>query len=96
MNTLDTLLKNSLLALYADDESIVECLRLCDFSEINSKFKAELFQRINYDDFTKMNDILHSKEYIHYRECVDSAAYACTREIANLIAFAIEQKGDVH
>ena len=96
MNTLDTLLKNSLLALYADDESIVESLKLCDYTAVNSKFRAELFSRISEDEFFRMDIILRSPEYINYKMAIDSAACACTTQLADMIAFAMEDKGVKH
>ena len=96
MKTTDGILKNSLLALYADDEGIVESLKLCDYTAVNAKFKAELFSRISEDEFHRMDAVLRSPEYINYKMAIDSAACACTTQLADLIAFAMEQKGDVH
>ena len=96
MKTTDGILKNSLLALYADDEGIVESLKLCDYTAVNFKFAAELFNHISPDAFIKMDNILRSPEHLEYRNAIDRAACACTRELADLIALAMEQKGDVH
>lgn len=96
MKTTDGILKNSLLALYADDEGIVDSLKLCDYTAVNSRFKAELFQRISEDDFYRMDMILRSPEYLNYKMAIDSAACACTRELADLIALAMEDGGVRH
>lgn len=96
MKTTDGILKNSLLALYADDEGIVESLKLCDFTQIDAKFRAELFQRIDEDSFFVMDNILRSQNYLNYKMAIDSAACACTRELADLIALAMEDKGVEH
>ena len=96
MKTTDGILRNSLLALYADDEGIIESLKLCDYTAVNAKFKAELFQRISEDDFYRMDAVLRSPEYINYKMAIDSAACACTRELADLIALAMADKGVEH
>lgn len=96
MKTTDGILKNSLLALYADDEGIVESLKLCDYTAVNSKFRAELFNRISPEAFIKMDNILRSPEYLEYKLAIDQAACACTRELADLIALAMEDGGVRH
>lgn len=96
MKTTDGILKNSLLALYADDEGIVESLKLCDYTTVNSKFRAELFSRISEDEFFRMDAVLRSPEYINYKMAIDSAACACTTQLADLIALAMEGGGVRH
>ena len=96
MKTTDGILKNSLLALYADDEGIVESLKLCDYTAVNSKFRAELFSRISEDEFYRMDTVLRSPEYINYKMAIDSAACACTTQLADLIALAMEDGGVKH
>lgn len=96
MKTTDGILKNSLLALYADDEGIVESLKLCDFTQIDAKFRAELFQRISESDFYLMDSILRSQQYVDYKLAIDQSACAVTRELADLIALAMEDKGVEH
>jgi hypothetical protein len=96
MKTTDDILKNSLLALYADDEGIVESLKLCDYTAVNSKFRAELFQRIDEDSFFVMDTILRSQNYLNYKRAIDEAACACTTQLADLIALAMEDGGVKH
>lgn len=96
MKTTDGILKNSLLALYADDEGIVESLKLCDYTAVNAKFKAELFQRIDEDSFFVMDTILRSQNYLNYKRAIDEAVYACTTQLADLIALAMEEGGVRH
>jgi hypothetical protein len=93
---MDNILKNSLLALYADDQAICDCLRACDFSQINDKFRREIFCRISEEDFFRMDMILRSPEYINYKMAIDSAACACTTQLADLIALAMADKGVEH
>lgn len=95
-NTTDGILRNSLLALYADDESIIESLKLCDFSTIDVKFRAELFQRIDEKSFYLMDSILRSQEYAIYKRAIDEAACACTTQLAELIALVMEDGGVRH
>lgn len=96
MKTTDGILRNSLLALYADDEGIVESLKLCDYTAVNSKFRAELFSRISEDEFFRMDAVLRSAEYTNYKMAIDSAACACTSQLADLIALAMEDGGVKH
>lgn len=58
------LLRNSMLALYRDNDVIYDALLQCDWSKLNYKFQQELFLRISPDRFYAMDEIMHSDAYI--------------------------------
>lgn len=93
---MEHILKNTLMALYADTPEIIYALQKCDFTKLNTKFKSEMFSRISKEEFEYIDNILHSDSYIKYRDAVDGAALACTQELANLISFVVENEGNLH
>lgn len=90
---MDTLLLETLLALYHDCPEITEALKKLDFSKVNYKFQQELFLRIEPIEFYKMDAIVHSDEYRVYRDAIDRACLACTQELSSLLNFVIESGG---
>lgn len=90
------ILRNTLLALYADCPEIIQALQKCDFTKLNRKFTEEVFSRISKEEFEYIDGILHSDAYMRYKDAVDGAAMAMTNELANLISFVVEDGGSVH
>ena len=93
---MEHILKNTLMALYADTPEIIYALQKCDFTKLNTKFKSEMFSRISKEEFEYIDNILHSDAYMRYKESVDQSAMAMTQELANLISFVIENEGNLH
>jgi len=94
---MNNILKDTMLALYSDDEQIYEALQLVDWTEIDCKFRREIFSRIDEQSFHIMDSILHSDEYLAYKFALDSAAQACTIDLAQLIMLAVTNEGgNVH
>ena len=89
--SLDNLLKSTLLALYADCPEIVYALHQLDFSKVNRKFRENLFSYISEEDYYKMDEILHSDEYMRYRDAVDRASLAVTTDLAELMELTLAQ-----
>lgn len=91
--TLDTLLRNTLLSLYADSDEITDALLQCDFSKVNRSFRENLFARIDEEAYWHMDEILHSDEYVAYKNAIDLASLAITDELADLIEFVVQEGG---
>ena len=97
MINLDNLLKSSLIAIYYDSPEIVQAIDKLDFSKVNYKFKSELFARIDIDTFERVDSFLRSDDYAKYKDAIDGASLACTKEIGELMSFVFSQKeGDTH
>ena len=97
IDPLDNLLKNSLIAIYYDDPMIVQAIDKLDFSKVNHKFKSELFARIDKETFSKIDSFLRSDDYVAYKNAIDGASLAVTRELGEMISFVCSQKeGDVN
>lgn len=85
--TINTL-RDSMLALYRDDDQIYSALLGVDWSSLNQKYKEELFARIDEKDYYVMDSLLHSDEYANYANAINQAALACTQQLADLILLA--------
>lgn len=97
MTNLDNLLKSSLTAIYYDSPEIVQAIDKLDFTQVNYKFKQELFERIDEDTFSKADSFLRSEDYAKYKNAIDGASLAVTRELGEMMNFVCSQKeGDVH
>lgn len=97
MTNLDNLLKSSLIAIYYDDPLVVMAIDKLDFSQVNYKFKSELFARIDIDTFERVDSFLRSEDYAKYKVAIDSASIACTKELGEMMSFVYSQKeGDVN
>ena len=97
MVNLDNLLKSSLIAIYYDDPLVVMAIDKLDFSQVNYKFKSELFARIDIDTFERVDSFLRSDDYAAYKVAIDSASLACTKELGEMMSFVYSQKeGDTH
>ena len=91
--SLDNLLKNTLLSLYSDCPTITDALLQCDFSKVNRSFRENLFARIDEEAYWHMDEILHSDEYVAYKNAIDLASLAITDELAGLIEFVVSEGG---
>lgn len=86
------ILKESLLALYADLPEMVELIYQIDFDKLNHKFYSELFLRIPEEKFNKINDYLRSDEVMQYNEAIQSATLACTTSLTDVIGFLVAER----
>lgn len=97
MTNLDNLLKSSLIAIYYDDPLVVMAIDKLDFSQVNYKFKSELFARIDIDTFERVDSFLRSDDYAAYKNAIDGASLAVTRELGEMMNFVCSQKeGDLN
>lgn len=55
-----------------------------DFTQLNTKFQAELDQRIDRTTYQKVEDFLATPEYLLYCESIQSASMAMTQDLAKL------------
>lgn len=96
-NPLDNLLKNSLIGIYYDDPMIVQAIDKLNFDQVNYKFRQELFERIDEDTFSRVDSFLRGDDYAKYKNAIDGASIAVTRELGELMSFVYSQKeGDVN
>lgn len=94
---MDDLLKNTLIAIYYDDPLIIQAIDKLDFTEVNYKFKQELFARIDMETLDKVDAFLRSDDYAAYRRSIDGALYATTTELAKMMQFVTqEDQGSLH
>jgi hypothetical protein len=93
MSSLDTLLRNTLISLYKDCPEITDALLQIDYSVLNYSFKRALFSHISEEEFYKMDEILHSEEYMKYRDAIDRASVSITEELGDLISFVVTENG---
>lgn len=97
MTNLDNLLKSSLIAIYYDDPLVVMAIDKLDFSQVNYKFRSELFARIDISTFERVDSFLRSEDYAKYKVAIDGASLAVTRELGEMMSFVYSQKeGDAH
>ena len=97
MTNLDNLLKSSLIAIYYDSPEIIMTLDELDFSKVNFKFRSELFARIDSDTFERVDSFLRSDDYAAYKNAIDGASLAVTRELGEMMNFVCSQKeGDLN
>lgn len=91
------LLRDSILLLYRDCPEIYDALIDIDWSKVETKFRNEVFARIDPDTFYKVDGWLHSEDYEKYRRAVDESAQSCTVELAQIIEFTLqEREGGLH
>ena len=88
----DNLLKKSLIAIYYDDPLVVMAIDSLDFSQVNYKFKLELFARIDIDTFDRVDSFLRGEDYAAYKNAIESASIACTKELGEMMSFVYSQK----
>lgn len=92
-----SVLKDSLYILYKDSPEILYALSQVDFTQLNTKFQAELDQRIDRTTYQKVEDFLATPEYLLYCESIQSASMAMTQDLAKLIEFVLDKpKGEVN
>ena len=92
-----SVLKDSLYILYRDSPEILYALSQVDFTQLNTKFQAELDQRIDRTTCKKVEDFLATPEYLLYCKSVQSASMATTQDLAKLIEFVLtEKKGETN
>lgn len=97
MTNLDNLLKSSLIAIYYDSPEIVQAIDKLDFSQVNYKFKSELFARIDISTFERVDSFLRGDDYAAYKNAIDGASLAVTRELGEMMNFVCSQKeGDLN
>lgn len=91
------LLRDSMLALYRDCPEIYDALIDIDWSKVETKFRNEVFARIDPDTFYKIDAVLHSDDYLRYKSAIDSSAQSCTTDLAQIIEFTLqEREGGLH
>jgi hypothetical protein len=91
------LLRDTMLSLYRDSDEITSALIDIDWSKVESKFRNEVFARIDPDTFYKVDGWLHSDDYLRYKSAIDSSAQSCTTELAQIIEFTLqEREGGLH
>ena len=97
MTNLDNLLKSSLIAIYYDSPEIVQAIDKLNCSQVNYKFRSELFARIDIATFERVDSFLRSDDYAAYKNAIDGASLAVTRELVEMMNFVCSQKeGDTH
>lgn len=91
------LLRDSMLQLYRDCPEIYDALIDIDWSKVESKFRNEVFSRIDPDTFYSVDAVLHSDDYMRYKKAIDESAMSCTTELAQIIEFTLQEKeGGLH
>ena len=85
------LLRNSMLALYRDNDVIYSALSQLDWTAVQSKFEKEVFCRIDKETFYKVDEYLRCDEYMYYKQALDEASMACTNDLANLLEFVVSE-----
>lgn len=94
---MSNVLKDAMMQLYRDSPEILHALSQVDFTQINTKFQAELDQRIDRTTYQKVEDFLATPEYLLYCESIQSASMAMTQDLAKLIEFVLtEKKGELN
>ena len=92
------LIKESMLALYRDCPEIYDALIDIDWSKVESKFRNEVFARIDPDTFYKVDGWLHSDDYTKYKRAVEESSMSCTTDLAQIIEFTLQERenGGLH
>ncbi|MGL5012964.1 MAG: hypothetical protein ACRC6V_01570 [Bacteroidales bacterium] len=85
------LLRNSMLALYRDNDVIYDALSQLDWTAVQSKFEKEVFCRIDKETFYKVDEYLRGDEYMYYKQALDEASMAVTSDLSQLIEFTLEE-----
>ena len=94
---MENLLKNSLISLYYNDPITVQAIDKLDFTQVNYKFKQELFERIDEGTFSRVDSFLRGEDYAKYKNAIDGASLAVTRELGEMMSFVYSQKeGDLN
>lgn len=86
---MSSVLKDAMMQLYRDSPEILYVLSQVDFTQLNTKFQAELDQRIDRTSYQKVEDFLTTPEYLLYCESIQSASMAMTQDLAKLIEFTL-------
>ncbi len=89
-------LKQAMLTLYRDSPEILYCLQQLDYTSLEVTFQKELDARIDRKTYEEVEKFLASEHYFRYVEAVNSASMSMTRDIAKLIEFVLETKGETH
>lgn len=93
---MSNVLKEAMIQLYRDSPEILYCLQQLDYSQLNTTFQKELDARIDRKTYDEVEKFLASDDYLRYVEAVNSASMSMTRDIAKLIEFVLETKGETH
>lgn len=92
------LLRDSMLQLYRDCPEITSALIDIDWSKVETKFRNEVFSRIDPETYYKIDAVLHSDDYMLFKRAVDEGAMACTSDLAQIIEFTLQERenGGLH
>ena len=93
---MSNVLKQTMLTLYGDSPEILYCLQQLDYTSLEVTFQKELDARIDRKTYDEVEKFLASEDYLRYVEPVNSASMSMTRDIAKLIEFILETKGETH
>ncbi|QGH72573.1 MAG: hypothetical protein [Myoviridae sp. ctThM1] len=93
---MSNVLKQAMLTLYRDSPEILYCLQQLDYTSLEVTFQKELDARIDRKTYDEVEKFLASDDYLRYVEAVNSASMSMTRDIAKLIQFVLETKGETH
>lgn len=89
-------LKQAMLTLYRDSPEILYCLQQLDYTSLEVTFQKELDARIDRKTYDEVEKFLASEDYLRYCNAVSESSMAMTRDIAKLIEFVLETKGETH
>lgn len=90
------ILKQAMMQLYRDSPEILYCLQQLNYDELSINFQREMDQRISREDVKEVEKFLASESYLRYCNAVSESSMAMTRDIAKLIEFVLETKGETH
>ena len=90
-NPLDNLMKNTLIGIYYNDPITIQAIDKLDFTQVNYKFKQELFERIDEDTFSRIDSFLRGEDYAKYKNAIDGASIAVTRELGEMMNFIFQE-----
>jgi len=93
---MSNVLKEAMLTLYRDSPEILYCLQQLDYTSLEVTFQKELDARIDRKTYDEVEKFLASEGYLRYCNAVSESSMAMTRDIAKLIEFVLETKGETH
>lgn len=80
-----SILKDTLMKMYGENQDIADMLNQIDFTQLDCKFYAELFERISPTDYDAACHILASDLIFRYDTAIMQATMACTQDLNNLL-----------
>lgn len=93
-NSNETILKQSLVALYQDKPEIIERIKQINFTQLTEQYYNVLYQHITKEEFERVDVFMRSPEAIKYAEAIQNATMVVVNGLEDVLQFVEQIKHD--